>query len=456
MNSKINSFEEDTVCAIATANGIGSISIVRVSGPQALSISQKLLKKTQTLQNRVATLATLIDKENQEIDKAIVLYFQGPKSFTGEDIVEFQCHGGIGVSSLVLDTLLFYGARLAQNGEFSKRAFLNGKIDLSQAEAIAKLIEAKSEDAVKLLARQLKGDLSHFVDEIKEDLIYTIASCEVSIDYAEEDLPDDLLRAIESRLQKTVTTLTTTLEASKRREGLISGFKVAIVGKPNAGKSSLLNALLNYNRAIVSDIEGTTRDTIEEDLKIGTHIIKIIDTAGIRKTHNEIEKIGIDRSLEVVEEADIIIALFDNSSNFEDEDHAIFDLLEKNQEHKEIIYTLNKIDLPSKIDMASLENKELLKISTKESIQILIDQLQSLLDATSHEDETTLISKRQIQAVEQSLNSIENAFPLLETGELELFSFHIHEAIGDISTITRPYEYDQMLDVMFGSFCLGK
>lgn len=442
---------DDTIVAIATANGIGSISIVRVSGPLALTIALKISKKTE-LKPRYATLGTLQDSNNDTIDEALLLYFKAPFSFTGEDIVEFQCHGGIAISNIVVREVINLGARLAQPGEFSKRAFLNNKIDLSKAEAIAKIIEARSEDAVKLLARQLKGELTTFVNEIREDLLFMLAYTEVNIDYAEEDLPEDIYEQINDKLEIITGRLQNTLDASKRREGLIEGFKVAIIGKPNVGKSSLLNKLLNFERAIISDIAGTTRDTIEEQVKIGTHLIKIVDTAGIREANDVIEKIGIEKSLEAVEEADIVIALFDNSKPVEEEDKKILNII--NETQKEKIVVLNKSDLEDIFDKSVLEKH--IELSTKESIDRLINALEIILDNNTHSDEMSLISKRQVDAVDEALNNINLAYTPLSSGELEFFAYHINEALEAISNITRPYEHDQMLDVMFGEFCLGK
>ena len=442
----------DTIVAIATANGIGSISIVRLSGEDALNIALKLTHK-KSLTPRFATLCSLYNQHNEILDEALILYFKNPFSFTGEDIVEFQCHGGLAISSMIVDVAIKAGARLATPGEFSKRAFLNGKIDLTKAEAIAKIIEARSEDAVKLLAKQLKGELTFFVDDIRKDLLFMLAYTEVNIDYAEEDLPADIYAQIQTKLQAIETKLHNTLEASKRREGLIEGFKVAIIGKPNVGKSSLLNKLLNSNRAIISDIAGTTRDTIEESVKIGTHLIKIVDTAGIRQSDDVIEKIGIEKSLEAIHEADIIVALFDNSHVLNEEDKTILSLLEQTTQ-KEKILVLNKCDLANQFDTSVLE--DYIALSTKESITPLLNTLEKILDANTHSDDMTLISKRQIMAVEQTLNHIVQASNPLQTGELEFFAYHINEALENISNITRPYEHTEMLDVMFGEFCLGK
>jgi tRNA modification GTPase len=445
-------FDDATIVAIATANGIGSISIVRISGANALEIATKISKKT-TFQPRLATLTSLYDTNNEVIDESLVLYFKAPFSFTGEDVIEFQCHGGVAIANMLINEAIKRGARIANPGEFSKRAFFNNKIDLTKAEAISKIIEARSEDAVKLLARQLKGELTNFVNEIREDLLFMLAYTEVSIDYAEDDLPKDIFEQIKNKMEKIIVKLSNTLDASRRREGMIEGFKVAIIGKPNVGKSSLLNKLLNYDRAIISDIAGTTRDTIEESVRIGTHIIKIVDTAGIRNASDVIEKIGIEKSIQAIDEADIVIALFDNGKICDDEDEKIIELIEENSA-KQIIKVLNKSDLENKFDKTKIEN--FIELSTKDDINPLVKKIEIILDSNTHSDEMTLISKRQIISVENTLYNIELSRNPLESGELEFFAHFITEALEQISSITRPYENDQMLDVMFGEFCLGK
>jgi len=445
-------FDDATIVAIATANGIGSISIVRISGVNALEIATKISKKT-TFQPRLATLSYLYDFNNETIDEALVLYFKAPFSFTGEDVIEFQCHGGVAIANMIVNEVLKYGARIANPGEFSKRAFFNNKIDLTKAEAISKIIEARSEDAVKLLARQLKGELTNFVNEIREDLLFMLAYTEVSIDYAEDDLPKDIFEQIKNKMEKIILKLSNTLDASRRREGMIEGFKVAIIGKPNVGKSSLLNKLLNYDRAIISDIAGTTRDTIEESVKIGTHIIKIVDTAGIRDASDVIEKIGIEKSIQAINEADIVIALFDNSKICDEEDEKIIQLIDENS-NKQILKVLNKSDLQNHFDKTKID--DFIELSTKEDINPLIKKIEIILDSNTHSDEMSLISKRQILSVENTLNNINLSINPLNSGELEFFAHYITESLEQISSITRPYENDQMLDVMFGEFCLGK
>ena len=443
----------ETIAAIATANGIGSIAIIRVSGEDALQIAKRLTCK-EAFQPRHATLTNIYNQKNELIDEAIVIYFQGPYSFTAEDVVEIQCHGGFIVAQTILKATLKAGARLANAGEFSKRAFFNGRIDLSEAEAIAQLVEAKSEDAAKILAAQMKGSLKEFIEQIRDEIIHILAYSEVSIDYAEEDLPLDLVAQIKTKLDELYRLLEKTLIASKSREGLMQGFRVAIIGKPNVGKSSLLNALLNYNRAIVSDIAGTTRDTIEEQVRIGTHLIRIVDTAGIRNANDAIEKIGIERSLEAIQESDIVIALFDGSQKADEEDKQIVKLIEKNREKKEIVVVKNKIDLVQKFDFFDLDFD--LELNAKSDVTALVKRIEEILDTNNVSDEIMLISERQISAVEATMQNIRDSYEPLQEQELEIFSFHLNEAVKEIASITRPFENDEMLDKMFGSFCLGK
>ncbi|HZF70392.1 tRNA uridine-5-carboxymethylaminomethyl(34) synthesis GTPase MnmE [Sulfuricurvum sp.] len=445
----------DTIAAIATANGIGSISILRLSGERALTIALKLTRKSE-LQPRYATLTSLHHDDGTLIDESIVLYFESPRSFTGETVVEFQCHGGFVVAESLLKAVLNEGARLAEPGEFSKRAFLNGRLDLTQAEAIAALIEAKSDDAARILARQMKGELRGYIEGIRDSLLEILAYSEVVIDYAEEDLPQDVVDQIEVKLANIKHTLSRTLESSRRRAGLMQGFRVAIIGKPNVGKSSLLNALLDYERAIVSDIAGTTRDTIEEQVRIGTHLIRLVDTAGIRNAHDEIERIGIERSIAAIENADVVIALFDSSREIDEEDRAIIDLIERYHDEKPFICILNKSDLPECFETTAIAQYAPISLSCKQEMGALIESLSSLMDHENNDEEMMLISQRQISATEGAVRSIDEAYEPLRDGELEFFSFHINQAIRSVASISRPYELDEMFDKMFGQFCLGK
>ncbi len=443
-----------TIAAIATAHGVSSISIIRISGSASLSIAKQVSKREEILP-RHAHLSSLYNHEGTLIDQAIMIYFAAPNSFTGEDIVEFQCHGGMIVAQEILDTVLAYGARLAQPGEFSKRAFLNGKIDLTEAEAISKLIEAKSVDAAKILAKQMKGQLREFVEESREALLRSLAYSEVMIDYAEEDIPEDIMHTILGQLDALTEQMESIVDASHRRRGLIEGFKVAIIGKPNVGKSSLLNALLSYDRAIVSDIAGTTRDTIEEQVRIGSHIIRLVDTAGIRDSEDTIEKIGIERSLHSVEDADVIIALFDGSRAFDEEDEKIVEIVE-GLDDTHVIAAINKADLPSRFEREKIAHLNPIEVSAKKGFERLTKALERLLDSVGEGEELMLVSARQIDAVTQAQNAIKEAKIPLLSGELEFFSYHLQEAVKAISSISKPYDSEEILDKMFGEFCLGK
>jgi len=444
----------NTISAIATASGVASIAIIRLSGANALSIAQKISKK-DSITPRMATLTSLYDRDDEMIDQAIMIYFKAPFSFTGEDIVEFQCHGGMVVASAILDTTLFYGARLAQAGEFSKRAFLNGKIDLTKAEAIAKLIETKSLDGAKILAKQLKGELKYFIDDARAMLLGAIAHSEVMIDYADEDIPSDIIDNLKSKLDTLSVKIENILDASHRRRGLIEGFNVSIIGKPNVGKSSLLNALLSYDRAIVSDIAGTTRDTIEEQIKIGTHVIRLVDTAGIREANDDIEKIGVARSIESLNASDIVIALFDGSNKLDKEDQKIIDLIH-DLEDTHLVVAINKIDLEQHLDTQLLEKFNPISVSAKRDFRVLTDRLLTILDSIGEGEELMLVSARQIEALSQAKNEVQSSLIPLENEALEFFSYHLQNAITHISSISKPYNSEEILDTMFGEFCLGK
>lgn len=374
---------------------------------------------------------------------------------TGEDVVEFQCHGGVMVASMILETLIDFGARLATPGEFSKRAFLNGRVDLTKAEAVARLIEAKSEDAVKILAKQVAGGLGEFINEARDSLIEIMAHIEVSIDYAEDDLPLNLLEKIEEKLLTLERKLENIIEISARKKGLISGFKAVILGKPNVGKSTLLNQILSTNRAIISTVAGTTRDTIEEEIRVGTHLIKIVDTAGIRESSDEVERIGIGRSKEAAKSADMIIALFDASKKVDEEDMEVLTFLEEIKGDKKCFYLLNKVEKDLKFDKTLLP-KEVIEISATKDASPIIRKIREYLDTQKIDSEIILISENQIRRVKETTKALKESKEFLNEGSLELFSFHLHEAVDALGAITRPYSVDEVMDKMFSDFCLGK
>lgn len=440
--------DKDTIAAIATAYGIGSICILRLSGSKAYDIALEFSKK-KALKPRYATLSKLYKKDGTFMDEAIILYFKAPFSFTGEDVVEFQTHGGFAVCRFILDEVLSCGARLANPGEFSKRAVLNGKMNLLKALSIQELISAKSVNSAKIIARSLKGDLNKLLEKIRLDLVKTISFVETSIDYADDDLPKDLLAEIEKMCFDNANTLKKIYDLSKSRQGLIKGFKIAILGKPNVGKSSLLNKFLAYERAIVSNEAGTTRDFLEEELLLGTHLVRIIDTAGIRKADDKIEKKGIEFSKAQLKEADIILAIFDNSRAKDSEDDELLSLLQKSD--KKIFYILNKCDLENnfKADI------NFLKLSVNEDISSLKTELIKYLDSLDSTD--ILVSNQSLlQAFKNAYEAIFRAKDLLDESSLELFSFELNLAIKEIAKFTKDFTHNELLDEMFSNFCLGK
>ncbi|MBK1991585.1 tRNA uridine-5-carboxymethylaminomethyl(34) synthesis GTPase MnmE [Campylobacter sp. 2018MI35] len=440
----------ETIVAIATAHGIGSISIVRISGTKALEFALILTNKKE-LKVRYAHFCKLYTKNQEFIDEAIVIYFKAPFSFSGEDVVEFQLHGGFSVSEIVLEELLSLGARLAEPGEFSKRACLNNKMSIIKALSIQDLILSKSALAAKIIARNLNGNLGNLLEKIRTDLVKTLAYVETSIDYAEEDLPQDLLLQIEKMCEENAKILYEIYVLSQSKKGLIEGFKIAIIGKPNVGKSSLLNAFLGYKRAIVSNIKGTTRDTIEESFKLGTHLLRIIDTAGIRESNDEIECIGIELSKKSIQEADIVLALFDASKEIEEEDLEILNLAK--QSGKKVFYILNKIDLELKFKNDEIKN--FIKLSTQENINILKQELKKYLDSFDT-DGIMVSSLSLIEACKKASEAISRAQFLLKESSLELFAFEINEAINQLSKFSKDFDRNEILDEMFSNFCLGK
>lgn len=428
----------------------GAISIIRLSGKRAYELALKLVKTE--LKPRFAHLKKLYNQKNEILDESIVIYFKAPFSFTGEDVVEFHTHGGEAVSNAIIDELLSLGARAANPGEFSKRALLNGKMDLSKAEAIAAMISSRSSDAAKILARSLAGELKEFCDALRKELIVILAHCEACIDYADDDLPSDVLLSIKEKLDAAISRLERIVGLSNERKGLIDGLKVAIIGRPNVGKSSILNALLAYDRAIVSDMAGTTRDTIEESVNLGGVFVRFVDTAGIRQNAGEIEKIGIEYAKKAANDADLVLAVFDASSKKTSEDDEIITLL--NGLEKSRILVLNKCDLPVKFDDEKI-TQNAIKISAKQGVDELKSRILEFLKS-SDVNEIMLTSNRQISLVSSAITELKNATQKLGESELEIFAFHINSALKNIASITEPVQNSDILDAMFSNFCLGK
>lgn len=458
----------DTIIAPATTYGKSSLNVLRLSGKDSLKIASKLaqcdfVEFRNKLLPRYAKLTKVYFSNGNLLDYCILLYFKAPHSYTTEDVIEFQCHGGNFIAQSLLQECIKLGARLATPGEFTKRAFLGGRIDLSEAQAVAKLIESQSAQAHAMLMQHLKGDMRVFCENLRDTLIGLLAHSEVFIDYADEDLPDTLLENLKHKLQDILKHLNTLLGQSLQKRTLFEGYKLCIIGKPNVGKSSLLNALLHQNRAIVSDIAGTTRDSIEENFTLNGHLLRLIDTAGIRKSGDVIENEGIKRSLQRAEDSDILIALFDNSRELDVEDFRVIEILRDYKDKKKILVLLNKADLEMKLDQEKLAEFNPLKLSLKGDIasdeSLLAQFKEKLIDLLNMGEDVQsllLVSEYQFQAVQNCINALKDSISPLKNGELELFSFHLNEAIKAVASITKPYEYTQMLDVMFSDFCLGK
>lgn len=453
--------QSHTIVAISTPSGIGAMSIVRMSGSQSLMIARKLTKK-EDFQDRLATLCNIFDSEGNLLDEAIVIFFKNPRSYTREDVCEIQCHGGQVLARAILSLCIEYGARLAKAGEFTKRALLNGRMDLSQVQAVSQLIQAQSLNSAKLLAKQLKGSLSVFVDNSREALLKALAYSEVMIDYSDEDIPQDLIDTLLHDIINLEKRLQEILEFSKMRNLILEDYELSIIGKPNVGKSSLLNAFLMQDRAIVSDLAGTTRDTIEEKINLEGNVIKIIDTAGIREGADEVENMGIKRSVQAMLKSDMILAMFDSSKMLDMQDLEIIKQLNL-LDNKDIVVLNNKSDLHTKTSLEELKKhikaQYFLNINTKENTYIL--EIKKLLleiinKKQDFKEDILLSAEYQIKAVEMTIKSLQEAQVVLKNYELELFSYHIKESIEQLSLLVKPYSIDEMFDKMFGEFCLGK
>ena len=335
---------DDTIAAISTASGVGGISIIRVSGSNSISIVNNIFKgKNLTTVNTHTINYGHIMNKNEIVDEVLVTVMKAPKTFTAEDTVEINCHGGIQTTKQILTLLLTNGCRLAEPGEFTKRAFLNGRIDLIEAESVMDIINAKTENALSLAVNQLTGKVSNMIHELRQDLVDILANIEVNIDYPEyEDIEEMTVEMIKNKMNIIETKIGKILKESKNGKIIRNGIETAIIGKPNVGKSSLLNTLLDENKAIVTDIEGTTRDIVEGFINLGGIALNIIDTAGIRKTDNIVENIGVSKSLELMESADLVLLILNNNTELTDEEKMLINKLDSS--FKEYIIVINKID----------------------------------------------------------------------------------------------------------------
>ena len=446
----------DTIAAISTTTGIGAISIIRLSGPESLEIASKVFTKDLTKVETHTIHYGYIKNNNEKIDEVLVSVMKAPKTFTKEDIVEINCHGGIATTNKVLEILLNNGARLAEPGEFTKRAFLNGRIDLLEAEATMDLISSKSDKARKMSLNTLTGETSNLIKDLRSDIVGIISNIEVNIDYPEyEEIEVLTNEKILPEIQKFKEKLEKIIKKSQDSKVIKEGIKVGIIGKPNVGKSSLLNSLLEEEKAIVTNVPGTTRDIVEGTIILDNVILNIIDTAGIRESDDIVEKIGIEKSLTIINEADLVIFILNNNEKITAEEKG---LLEKLKDKKKII-VINKIDLENKLDKSILDNY--IEISAKENIGIekIKDEIKRLFNLGELEasDLTYMSNARSISLLGKSLNNINDAISEINNNSpIDIVEFHLKDAWNNLGEIIGETYTDELLDELFSRFCLGK
>lgn len=447
---------EDTIVAISTSVGEGAISIIRLSGNDALNIASKVFTKDLTKVDSHTIHYGFITSNNEKIDEVLVSVMKAPKTFTREDIVEINCHGGIATTNKVLEVLLENGARLAEPGEFTKRAFLNGRIDLLEAEATMDLISSKAESARKISINTLTGETSNLIKNLRSELIKIISNIEVNIDYPEyEDIEVLTNESILPDIKKFKEKLEEIIKKSEDSKVIKEGIRVGIIGRPNVGKSSLLNSLLEEEKAIVTDVPGTTRDIVEGSLIVSGIPLNIIDTAGIRKTEDTVEKIGVEKSLKIIDTSDLLIYILNNNEEITEEEKEI---LEKTKNKKRII-VVNKIDLKTKLNKKLLDSY--IEISVKENIGIdkIKDEIKRLFNIgeISTNDMTYLSNARSIALLKKSLNNINDAINEINNNNpIDIVELSLKESWNNLGEVIGETYTDELLDELFSRFCLGK
>ncbi len=458
---------EDTIAAIGTPIGRGAIGIVRISGKDALPILKKAFrtksgKKVEEFEDRKLRYGIFVDSSGEPVDEVLAVYMKAPKTFTGEDVVEIHSHGGIVVIRKILREVLRLGARLAEPGEFTMRAFLNGKIDLVQAEAINQLIEATTETSAKLALKQLEGDLSKKIKELRDRLLEIKAYIEAAVDFPEEDVEIVESGHVREKLENVLSEIEKLIESYREGKLIKEGIKVAIIGRPNVGKSSLLNAILEEERAIVTEIPGTTRDIIEETVTFKGLPLRLIDTAGIRESADTVERIGIERSLKSLKESDVVLFVIDGSVGFTEEDRKIEELL---KEKGNVILVLNKSDLGLKVRCNRVkEFAGCVEVSAKrkKGIDELAGEISRLLlldpDSVVSGGEVIITSERHRELLQKAAEAIKRAIDSLSSGfeSPEFLSMDIDEALENLGKIVGFVTTEDMLDIIFSRFCIGK
>lgn len=444
--------KSDTICALATAYGQSGIGVIRVTGPLSKSISKKILH--QDLQPRYAYYGSFFDNDNNLIDKGVAIAFPGPNSYTGEDVVEFQGHGGVSVIRKLLATIISLDVRVAEPGEFTKRAFLNGKMDLVQAEAVQDLIQSSSEESALSAVRSLTGEFSEKINQILSKLISLRVFVEATIDFSDEEIDFLESHEVSSKLHSLKLTLLNILESANQGAILRDGIHVAIAGKPNAGKSSLLNSLTKQPSAIVTDVAGTTRDVLKETIQIDGMPIHIIDTAGLHNSDNIIEQEGIRRAHTEINNADVVLLVYDASDKSVD-----LSILPESVKDKPKIVIKNKIDLTgSKTGIQKIQNNPEISISAKngDGINIVRKALADFAGLNSNTEGVFLARKRHIIAINETLSFINSAISQLDGGASELVAEDLRQAGMHLGQITGEFSSDDLLGQIFSSFCIGK
>ena len=447
----------DTIAAISTALGVGAISIIRVSGNDSIKIVNKIFKgkNLENVDTHTINYGHIVDN-NKIIDEVLVSVMRAPQTFTREDIVEINTHGGIAITNKVLELLLVNGCRLASPGEFTKRAFLNGRIDLIEAEGVMDLINAKTEKSRKLAINQINGDVSKLIKNLRQEIIEILANIEVNIDYPEyEDIEEMTVDMIKSKTDMIEIKLKEILNKSLNGKIIKEGIKTIIIGSPNVRKSSILNKLLNEDKAIVTNIAGTTRDIVEGSISIDGILFNIIDTAGIRETSDVVESIGVKKSLDLINDSDLILYVLNNNEPLQKED---FEVIERIK-NKNYIIVINKIDLETKLDKNKINNY--VEISIKDDIGIdnLKDKIKEVFnfDKIEQDDFTYLSSARSIPLLKNALTSFETVRQAIKDNMpidmVEIDLKNVWNVLGEI--IGETYK-DELIDQLFSQFCLGK
>lgn len=449
----------ETIAAISTPPGVGGIGIIRISGDNALNVAKKIFKAKNKSEIKPFTIrfGYVVDENQNALDQVLVSYFKSPKSYTGEDVIEINCHGGNVSTREILELVLKNGARLAEPGEFTKRAFLNGKLDLTQAEAVIELINSKSDKESKASYKQLEGLLGAKIKEIKQGIIDLLVDIEANIDYPEYDIEEVRRERIYNVLSTNVSKLETLEKSFESGKILRDGVSTVIIGKPNVGKSSLLNRLVKEDRAIVTEIAGTTRDTIEEYITIRGIPLKLVDTAGIHETDDIVESIGVNKSKKAIDESELVLLMLDATRELSKEDE---ELLEATKNKNRIIL-INKIDADKKINKDMFKNDKIIEMSTKtltgiEELEETIEEMFNISELNI-ENEIVITNVRHKNLIHKAAEEIKNAIVSIKNGlPIDMLSIDLQEALQNLGEITGESISEEVVKGIFAKFCVGK